>query len=142
MRMPTEMRLDWTSEGRLFSGAAGEGPAGAGPGRVVKKEVIWRWEGSTEAPAKGRFVLGADMVQRMGRSKDQATVTVCLRLWLMMTRGCRSSGRGPSVLARRVEEAKIVGCGFLVVGRVESASLSDNLKNDGNRRNNRKAIEV
>lgn len=27
----------------------------------VKKDVIWRWAGSADAPAKGRFVRGADI---------------------------------------------------------------------------------
>lgn len=59
------------------AGVDEDSAGGAGPERVVKKEVIWRWAGSLDAPAKGRFVRGADIVaQRKGRSRIQASATM------------------------------------------------------------------
>ncbi len=64
--MPTLRRFAWTEEGRTgpFSGAgvAVEGELALGGVEVLlKKEVIWRCEGSLAVPANWRFVRGPDI---------------------------------------------------------------------------------
>jgi hypothetical protein len=65
-RMPTLSRLAWTLLGRTGCRSGTSSPGA----RAAKKDVIWRWAGSAEEPAKGRFVRGVDIVMFSEREKE------------------------------------------------------------------------
>lgn len=58
--MPTLRRLASTDDGRI--GLDGSEFRLSLGDLGLKKDVIWRWAGSADAPAKGRFVRGVDIV--------------------------------------------------------------------------------